>query len=102
MSGYSYTYRPLRHAVLPWKKLSDIFSEAAAHLEREPRYDANWAIAYATDRMPEHVGSMARYLFRFSFGQVGGDEGVMLLGFASAMAATGDYPEDLRMFPIGP
>ena len=100
--GYVYTYRLIHEAVLPWETVSHIFAVAAIHLEAQPQYDANWAIAKAADYLPEHVGLAMRYLFFFSFGQAAGDVGVLLLGFASAMAETGDYPENLRMFPIGP
>lgn len=89
--GYRYQVKVLSTRYLPWAKLARIYADAAAWLERTPDYDAEWAIAKATDRMSFTVGSMARFIFRENFGAWTGDaEGVTMLCFASALAGTGD------------
>ena len=88
--GYCFSYRVSRQGYIPWLLLAQIYAEAAAWLENNPRYDADLAIGKATDRLSDRVASVARFAFRDAFGATMGDDGVMLLGFASALAQTRD------------
>ena len=91
MKGYEFNYQVRRTGVLPWGLLADIFAEAAAHLEGSPQYDCEWAIAKATDRMPERTALIARFAFRDNFGVWNGDdESVMMLCFAACAARCGE------------
>ena len=73
------------------KALSSIYAKAAVWLERNPVESADVAIRQVTKRLSPVTISGACILFRDSFGcWIGNGEGILMLCFASAMAATGE------------
>lgn len=91
--GYHYTVR--RWLPIPRALMASVYAEAAKQLEAHPEYDDPlYAIRVATEarRLDD---SRARYMWRYFMERVGlwagDDEGIVLLCFASAMAATGDF-----------
>ena len=90
--GYEYTVR--RWRTVKCETLASIYAEAAQQLEAHPEYDDPlYAIRKATEArgMDDGLATYAWMHFRGCTGAWnGGDESIVLLCFASAMAATGD------------
>lgn len=98
--NYGYEYTVLRWRYIPRTMLASIYADAASQLEAQPEYDDPlYAIQKATESRRLH-NSVALYAWRYFadrwsswLGGMPGDhnERILMLGFSSAMAKTGDF-----------
>ena len=97
---YGFEYHVLRFREVPRALMAAIYADAAKQLEHEPQYDDPlYAIRKATEarRLDDPVALYAwrHFADRWSswLGGLPGchEERILMMGFASAMAATGDF-----------
>lgn len=95
MNGYGFEYSVRRWREIPRALIASVYAEAAKQLEEHPEYDDPlYAIRKATEAR-KLDDSVALYIWRHFLDRTGAwlnnAEGIVLLCFASAMTATGDF-----------